>query len=98
MAFAPSFLEELRKRGQESKVYKEFQLTGLLLAELLGDEKHKSLYIRLAKTAPKTRLIALAKDVSERRGIKNKGAYFMRVWKEAKSPRQKIVIQKGDIY
>lgn len=97
----PSYLDEIKKRTKESKVYKEFQLTGLEIADILSDREHKSLYIKLAKTNPKQKLMALAKDISERRGIKNKGAYFMKLWKDqktAKGIKRKIFIPKNAKY
>jgi len=74
------YLEILKKRGKESHVYKKFQLTGLLIAQLLNDEKHKALYIKLAKKHGDA-LLRIAKDVSERKKVKNKGGYFMSVLK-----------------
>lgn len=71
------YLEELEKRKKESKVYKDYQLVGLLIAETLNDEKHKSLYIKLAKEHNQNELLRLAKSVAERKNIENKGAYFM---------------------
>ena len=44
------------------------------------DERHKALYIKLAKENDAERLLALAKDIAERKNVQNKGAYFMRVW------------------
>lgn len=73
------FLETLRERGKKSKVYKPYQLTGLELSEILEDEKHKALYIKLAKVHDPQSLIILAKEVRERNNIANKGAYFMRL-------------------
>jgi len=78
------FLETLRKRGEESKIYRPYQLTGLELSEILEDEKHKALYIKLAKENDAHRLIVLAKDVRERKNIQNKGAYFMRLLSDQK--------------
>ena len=52
---------------------------GLLIAEALGDEKHKSLYMRLAKKHDAGKLLQIAKDVAERDNVENKGAYFMRI-------------------
>ena len=74
------YLKKLEERGRTSRVYKEYQLVGLMVAEVLGDEKHKSLYIKLAKKYDEQKLIILAKNISERKNIKNKGAYFMRVF------------------
>jgi hypothetical protein len=71
------YIKELRQRAKESHVYREYQMTGLTIAETLGDEKHKSLYIKLAKENDGGKLLRLAKDVADRKGVKNKGAYFM---------------------
>ncbi|KKW32070.1 MAG: hypothetical protein UY77_C0038G0008, partial [Candidatus Uhrbacteria bacterium GW2011_GWA2_53_10] len=37
---------------EDKYISREFQAFGIYLAENLGDYKHKSLYIRLAKTVP----------------------------------------------
>ncbi len=75
----PDYIELLKKRAKESKVYSSHQMTGLMIAEILGDEQHKSLYIKLAKTGNADELLKLAKSVAERENVKNKGAYFMRL-------------------
>ena len=74
------YLEEIRRRGKKSKVYEEHQLVGLLLAEILEDEGHKSLYMKLAKVHEPDFLFKLAKSVAERKRVKKKGAYFMRIF------------------
>jgi len=79
------YIEELKRRKKESRVYKEYQLVGLLIAEALEDEKHKSLYIKLAKEYNSDKLLKLAKSVSERKNVTNKGAYFMRLFSAMKS-------------
>jgi hypothetical protein len=79
MPASADYLKKLKKRGEESHVYRKYQLLGLEVAQILQDEKHKSLYIKLAKEYGADRLMRVAKDVAERRGIRNKGAYFMRV-------------------
>lgn len=94
MKLEPGYFEEIRKRKKESKVYREFQLVGLEIADILGDRAHKSLYIRLAKAGNKSRLMAVAKDVSERRSIKNKGAYFMKVWQKENQTKKKSLTLK----
>ncbi len=76
-ARANRYIKLLKKWGKESRVYKKHQLIGLRMTEILGDEKHKSLYIKLAKTGNSDKLLRLAKDVAERKNVKNKGAYFM---------------------
>jgi len=73
-------MDELKKRGAESKVYVKYQLTGLHIAELLDDKAHKALFMRLAKQHDETKLVSLAKSISENHTIKNKGAYFMKVF------------------
>ncbi len=73
-----NYLEKLRDRAKQSKVYRKFQLEGLEIAKILGDEKHKALYIKLAKEHDTHFLRRLAEDVAERgETVRNKGAYFM---------------------
>ena len=76
------YMAELKRRGKESHVYKKYQLVGLEISQILGDEKHKALYIKLAKEQDADTLMRLAKDVADRKNIKNKGAYFMTMLKE----------------
>ncbi len=70
------YFEELKKRSKTSRVYKSYQLTGLEIANILEDWRHKSLYIKLAKEHG-YRLLEIAKSVAERKNVKNRGAYFM---------------------
>jgi hypothetical protein len=79
MPNAATYLKKLQVRGKESHVYRKYQLIGLEIAQILHDEKHKALYIKLVKERGGERLMQIAKDVAERNGIKNKGAYFMKV-------------------
>ncbi len=73
------YLETLKKRRVQSRVYLQHQLTGLEIARILNDESHKSLYIKLAKDFNNDKLLRLAKTIAENHRIKNKGAYFMRL-------------------
>ena len=73
------YLASLKARGKESRVYKKYQMTGLMLAEILGDNAHKALYIKLAKDHDEEKLIRLAKDIAEKKNVRNKGAYFTRM-------------------
>lgn len=59
-------------------VSREFQTFGLHLAESLDDMKHKSLYIKLAKTMHRS-LLEKALSFAIDSTAKNKGALFM--WK-----------------
>ncbi|MBU4348167.1 hypothetical protein KJ671_01510 [Patescibacteria group bacterium] len=77
-----SYIKTLVKRSKESRIYKPFQDVALTLAEILDDKKNKAIYMRLAKMYDNHELIIKAKDVAERKNIKNKGAYFMKVLKD----------------
>jgi hypothetical protein len=81
----PDFLETLRERAKKSRVYRPYQLTGLEISEILEDQKHKALYIKLAKEHDAGMLMTLAKEVRERKKIRNKGAYFMRLISDKKN-------------
>jgi len=74
-----NYLNTLKERAKKSHVYKSYQFIGLTIAQLLNDEKHKSLYIKLAKEHNQSHLLGIAKDVAERKNIENKGGYFMKV-------------------
>jgi len=82
-------MRKIEKRGAESKVYKKYQLLGLEIAKILEDQKHKALYIKLAKEKDADTLLRLAKEISEKLGIKNKGAYFMSVIHSNKKNKNK---------
>lgn len=76
-----AYIKELKRRAKESHVYRKYQLLGLEISQILKDEKHKSLYIKLAKERNGERLLRLAKEVAENRTVKNRGAYFMAILK-----------------
>jgi len=79
-----AYVHELEQRAKKSRVYTVHQARGLEIAELLNDNKHKSLYIKLAKEHNPDRLLRLAKSVVERKNVKNAAAYFMKLLKEFK--------------
>jgi len=63
---------------EDKYISREFQKYGIYLAETLDDYKHKSLYIRLAKTVPRAILekaLTFVKDAQ----AQSKGRLFM--WK-----------------
>lgn len=62
----------------DNYISREFQSFGLHLAEALDDYKHKSLYIKLAKTVHRS-LLEKALSFAIDSTAKNKGALFM--WK-----------------
>ena len=80
------YMEELKRRAQTSHVYKKYQLTGLQIADILEDRKHKALYIKLAKEQDAEKLLGIAKGIAENKNVKNKGAYFMTILKDAPRP------------
>ncbi|OGY63728.1 MAG: hypothetical protein A3I24_03855 [Candidatus Harrisonbacteria bacterium RIFCSPLOWO2_02_FULL_41_13b] len=73
------YLGKLTERAKQSKIYRDYQMTGLQIAAALQDLKHKALYIKLAKTRGAETLLRLAKSIAENPNVKNRGAYFMRV-------------------
>lgn len=69
-------------------ISREFQAYGLLIAEKLGDDAHKSLYIKLAKTVPRFLLEQTLSFVVDSKA-KKKGALFMWKLKELKTKLKK---------
>lgn len=63
---------------EDKYVSREFQTFAVFLAEKLEDERHKSLYMRLAKKIPRPLLQKAYQFVIDSRA-KKKGALFM--WK-----------------
>ncbi|MEK7590470.1 MAG: hypothetical protein AAB454_02040 [Patescibacteria group bacterium] len=74
-----AYLQALSKRSGQSRAYKSYQTIGLEVAEILEDFGHKSLYIKLAKEHGEDKILRIAKTVAEKKDVKNKGAYFMKV-------------------
>jgi hypothetical protein len=82
---------------EDKYISREFQTFAVHLAEKLEDTKHKSLYMKLAKTIPRPQLEEALRFVVDSKA-RNKGALFM--WKlkeigaigkpkEAKMPARK---------
>ena len=69
---------------KDKYVSREFQSFGMHLAEELDDYKHRSLYIKLAKTLHRSILEKALSFVSDS-NAKNKGALFMWKLKQLKS-------------
>ncbi len=63
---------------EDKYVSREFQSFGVHLSEKLLDERHKSMYIKFAKTIPRPILEAALRFVIDARA-RNKAALFM--WK-----------------
>jgi hypothetical protein len=63
---------------EDKYVSREFQSFGVYLSQKLGDERRKSLYIKLAKTTPRPLLEEALRYVIDSKA-RNMGALFM--WK-----------------
>lgn len=79
MDIGEGYLEKIKTRRKDSRVSKPYQFIGLTIADILDDREHKALYIKLAKEKNAIELLRLAKEVEDTKGVKNKGAYFMRL-------------------
>ncbi len=86
---AGDYIKNLKEKQKKSRVYSKNQAIGLALGEILEDRSHKILYMSLAKQYDGEVLLALAKDIAQRREVKELGAYFMKVLK-AKVAENKI--------
>jgi len=72
-------------------VSREFQTFGLHLADSLDDHKHKSLYMKLAKTVHRS-ILEQALSFAIDSTATNKGALFMWKLKELRKNTKKVVI------
>ncbi len=85
-----AYLDKIRERAKKSRVHSRHQMIGLMIADALGDPSHKSLYIKMARDENSEKMLYLAKAIAENIRIKNKGAYFMKVWRLS-APRLPII-------
>lgn len=74
----------------DKHISREFQSYGIHLAEQLDDYKHRGLFIKLAKTHPRS-LLDKALSFCVDSNAKNKGALFMWKLKELKTEVNKPV-------
>lgn len=72
----------------DKHISREFQAYGIHLAEELDDYKHRGLFIKLAKTHPRS-LLDKALSFCVDSNAKNKGALFMWKLKELKAEAKK---------
>lgn len=72
---------------KDKYINREFQSYGIYLAEELGDYKHRSLYIKLAKTVHRSILEKALSYVVDS-NAKNKGALFMWKLKQLKESKR----------
>jgi len=78
---------------KDKYISREFQSYGIHLAEELDDYKHRSLYIKLAKTVHRSILEKVLSFVADS-NARNKGALFMWKLKEIKNSKSKITNPK----
>jgi hypothetical protein len=72
-------LDKFKDVKRSSNNSTEFQMYGVYLADTLGDTKHYSLYIKMAKTMPRQILESALSYVKDYPNAKSKGKLFM--WK-----------------
>jgi len=85
-------IKQILKKFDPSKdryISREFQSYGINLAEELDDYKHRSLYIKLAKTVHRSILEKALSFVVDS-NARNKGALFMWKLKELKSQNSNL--------
>lgn len=90
-----SIKQVLTKFNPQNDKYisREFQLFGIKLAEDLDDYKHKSLYIKLAKTVHRS-ILEKALTFAIDSNAKNKGALFMWKLKELRGSQKSSTAKK----
>ncbi len=74
-----NIIDEIKFKDRPKNLTKEFQVYGVYLAETLGDTKHYSLYIKLAKIEPREMLDTALNFCKDYASAKSKGRLFM--WK-----------------
>ena len=88
-----------RKFSRDYRCSHEFQAYGNKLAEELGDKKHRTLYIKLAKTEDRNILEEARVSVLSSRKATTKGKLFM--WKvgqikKERTEKNNTTIKNGD--
>jgi hypothetical protein len=78
---------------KDKYVSREFQTFGLKLAEDLDDYKHRSLYMKLAKTIHRS-ILEQALSFAVDSTAKNKGALFMWKLKQLKGQSSKLKVDE----
>ncbi len=89
----PQPLFELLKKfdlGKKKYISQEWQDYAYRLAVFLDDLRHKSLYMRLAKTTPRVMLEEAKNFITDAYEVKNKARLFMWKLKEIKQGKKNI--------
>lgn len=76
-----AYLDRIRERAKKSRIHSRHQMIGLMVADALGDQGHKALYIKMARDENGEKMLYMAKSIAENSKVENKGAYFMKVWR-----------------
>lgn len=85
-------LSKYKNDDTDKYISVEFQKYGYELAKELGDLKHKSLYIKLAKTESRGILESARSFIKDAQNVKNRPALFlwkMKDIKNSKNPKLK---------
>jgi len=80
-----TYLDKIRERAKKNRIHSRHQMIGLMIADTLRDPSHKSLYIKMARDENGEKMLYIAKSIAENIRIKNKGAYFMKMWQITKN-------------
>ena len=83
-----SEIMQSRKMTRDYRCSHEFQAFGNRLAEELGDRKHRSLYIKLAKSEDRNLLEEARVSVLESKKAQTKGRLFM--WKIGQIKKERL--------
>lgn len=78
------------KSDEDKYISREFQKYGYDLAEVLGDLKNRSLYIKLAKEIPRGFLEAAKNFVKDAYNVKSKPKLFMWKLKQLKAQNSNV--------
>jgi hypothetical protein len=81
-----AYLDRIRERAKKSRIHSRHQMIGLMVADTLEDQAHKALYIKMARDENGEKMLYMAKSIAENSKVKNKGAYFMKVWRLENKP------------
>lgn len=79
-------LDKFKDQKRQTNSSTEHQIYGVYLGDTLGDTKHYSLYIKLAKTYPRKILEDALSYVKDYPNAKSKGKLFMWKIKQLKNP------------
>ncbi len=79
-------LDKFKDQKRQTNSSTEHQIYGVYLGDTLGDTKHYSLYIKLAKTYPRKILEDALSYVKDYPNANSKGKLFMWKVKQLKNP------------